>query len=370
MRSIRFALCLLLAACAAPGTAPSGVRVEEAGQKDGKAVRVYTLTGAGGIVAKATNYGTILTELHVPDRAGKMADVVLGFDSPAGYYGGHPFFGATAGRVANRIANATFDLDGKTYPLAKNNGAHLLHGGAKGFDKYVWDAEAGESADGPWVRFMRTSPDGEEGFPGTVRATVTYTITPKNEFKVEMSAVTDKPTLVNLAHHSYWNLAGHGSGDILGHELLLYCGRHTPGNETLVPKGTIEPVAGTPFDFTKAKPIGRDIAKAGGNPVGYDGNFVVNGATGGLVPVATVVEPKSGRMMELFATEPGVQFYTGNFLDGSVKGKGGAVYAKHAGFCLETQKYPDAVHHPAWPSPILRPGTTYRHLMVHRFSAK
>jgi aldose 1-epimerase len=368
MRSIRFALALLITSCAAPGGSTSRLVVEEVGQKDGKNVRVYTLVGAGGITAKITNFGTIVTELHVPDRTGKTADVVLGFDSPAGYYGGHPFFGATAGRVANRIANAAFDLDGKTYTLAKNNGPHTLHGGAKGFDKHVWDAEAGDGAGGPWVRFSRVSPDGEEGFPGTLTATVTYTVTPKNELKVEMTATTDKPTLVNLAHHTYWNLAG--SGDILGHELKLFCDTYTPGDATLVPKGTIEPVAGTPFDFRKPKPIGQDIAKSGGDPVGYDGNFVVNNASGDLVPVATVFEPKSGRVMELFATEPGVQFYTGNFLDGTVKGKGGAVYAKHGGFCLETQKYPDAVHHKDWPSPVLRPGTTYRHVMVHRFSAK
>lgn len=372
MRSIRFALALLLASCSSTsgGSASSGVKVQDAGEKDGKAVKVWTLTGAGGVVAKITNFGTIVTELHAPDRNGKNADIVLGFDSPAGYYGGHPFFGATAGRVANRIANATFDLDGKTYTLAKNNGPHMLHGGAKGFDKYVWDGEAGDGPDGPWVRFTRTSPDGEEGFPGTVKATVTYTVTPKNELKVEMTATTDKPTLVNLAHHSYWNLGGHASGDIKGHELQLFCDKYTPGDKTLVPDGTIKPVDGTPFDFRKAKPIGRDLEKAGGDPVGYDGNFVVNNASGELVPVAKVTEPKSGRVMEIFATEPGVQFYTGNFLDGSVKGKGGAVYKQYNGFCLETQKYPDAVHHPEWPSPVLRPGTTYRHLMVHRFSAK
>lgn len=370
MRSIRFALALLTASCAGTGGSSSRIRVEDAGQKDGKTVRVWTLTGAGGVVAKVTNFGTIITELHVPDRNGKTADVVLGFDGPAGYYGGHPFFGCTAGRVANRIANATFELDGKTYTLAKNNGPHTLHGGAKGFDKYVWDAETGEGAEGPWIRFTRVSPDGEEGYPGNLTATVTYTVTPKNELKVEMTATTDKPTLVNLAHHTYWNLGGHGSGDVLGHQLQLFCDQYTPGDATLVPKGTIEPVAGTPFDFRKPKAIGQDIAKSGGDPVGYDGNWVVNGATGDLVPVAKVVEPKSGRIMELFATEPGVQFYTGNFLDGSVKGKGGAVYAKHAGFCLETQKYPDAVHKKDWPSPVLRPGTTYRHVMIHRFSAK
>ena len=361
MRTFRWALCLGLASCA------SGVEVSvvESGMQEGKAMRLYTLRNANGMVAKLTNYGTILTELHVPDRSGKTADVVLGFEKPEDYLKGHPFFGATAGRVANRIGGARFTLDGKEYALAKNNGPHTLHGGAKGFDKYVWDAETGDG----WVRFSRTSPDGEEGFPGTVKATVTYTLTSANELKVEMTATTDKPTLVNLAHHTYWNLAGHGSGNVLGQELQLFCDRYTPGDATLVPKGTIEPVAGTPYDFTKAKKIGQDLAKTGGDPVGYDTNFVVNGKAGELRPVARAVDPASGRVMELLATEPGVQFYTGNFLDGSVKGKG-ATYAKHAGFCLETQKYPDAVHHPEWPSPILRPGETYRHVMIHRFSAQ
>jgi aldose 1-epimerase len=369
MRFLRWALCLACASCATAGGG-AGVSVVECGMMDGKAVKLFTLKNAAGMTAKITNYGTILTELWVPDRSGKMADVVLGFDKPEDYFKEHPFFGATAGRVANRIGNAKFTLDGKEYALAANNGPHTLHGGAKGFDKYAWDATSGEGAEGAWVSFTRTSPDGEEGFPGTVKATVTYTLTPKNELKVEMTATTDKPTLVNLAHHTYWNLAGHGSGAVLGQELQLHCDRYTPGDATLVPKGTIDPVAGTPFDFTKAKKIGQDLAKTGGDPVGYDTNFVVNGKAGELRPAARAADPASGRVMELLTTEPGVQFYTGNFLNGSVKGKGGAIYAKHSGFCLETQKYPDAIHHPEWPSPILRPGETYRHVMVHRFSTQ
>src|SRR6185295_1803219 len=221
-------------------------------------------------------------------------------------------------------------------------------------------ATRSSGADGDWVSFTRTSPDGEEGFPGTVKATVLYRLTPKNELVVEMTATTDKPTLVNLAHHTYWNLGGHGSGPVLGQVMQLFCDRYTPGDETLVPKGSIDPVAGTPYDFTQPKKIGLDLEKTGGKPTGYDTNFVVNGKAGELRPAAKVVDPGSGRVMELLTTEPGVQFYTGNFLDGSVKGKGGAVYAKHAGFCLETQKYPDAIHHPEWPSPILRPGEAYR----------
>ena len=248
--------------------------------------------------------------------------------------------------------------------LAKNNGAHHLHGGLKGFDKHVWEARTGDG----WVSFTRVSPDGEEGYPGTLTATVTYTLTAANELKIDMKATTDKATLVNLANHTYWNLAGQGSGTVLAQELQIYADRYTPGDETLVPRGTIEPVAGTPFDFRTSKPIGRDLAKTGGVPVGYDLNYVVNGHAGELRPVARAWDPASGRVMELRATEPGVQFYSGNFLDGTVTGKGGAVYAKHSGFCLETQKYPDSIHQPQWPTPVLQPGATYHHLMVYRFS--
>ena len=360
MNSLRWVVFVSLASCASP----------EGGMQDEPRITTFTLRNAGGMTAKLTNYGTILMELHVPGRDGKTADVVLGFDRTDDYLKPHPFFGATAGRVANRIRNASFTLDGKEYTLAKNNGPHTLHGGVKGFDKYAWSATPGDGPDGSWVSFSRTSPDGEEGFPGTVKATVTYRLTPKNELVIEMTATTDKPTLVNLANHSYWNLAGHGSGTVLGQEMQLFCDRYTPGDATLVPKGTIEPVAGTPYDFTKPKKIGQDLEKTGGNPVGYDTNFVVNGRAGELRPAAKVVDPSSGRVMELLTTEPGVQFYTGNFLEGTVKGKNGAVYVKHAGFCLETQKYPDAIHHPEWPQPILRPGETYRHVMVHRFSTQ
>ncbi|HZE95546.1 MAG TPA: aldose epimerase family protein [Planctomycetota bacterium] len=342
----------------------------EAGMQGEPKIEEFTLRNASGMTAKLTNYGTILMELHVPDRDGKTADVVLGLDKAEDYQKGHPFFGATAGRVANRIANASFTLDGKEYPLAKNNGPHTLHGGVKGWDKYVWEASKGEGPDGSWVSFTRSSPDGEEGFPGTVKATVLYRLTPKNELIIEFTATTDKPTLVNLANHSYWNLGGHASGSVLDHELQLFCDRYTPGDDTLVPNGKIEPVAGGPFDFTKAKKIGRDFEKTGVKPVGYDTNFVVNGTPGELRPAARVVDAGSGRVMDVLTTEPGVQFYTGNFLNGSVKGKGGVVYVRHAGFCLETQKYPDAIHHPEWPQPVLRPGETYRHTVLHRFSTQ
>lgn len=369
MRSIAWLLCLALCSCATSGGGHASVSVSEAGMHDGTPIQLYTLTNQHGLVAKVMSYGTILTELHVPDRNGKLGDVVLGFDQAERYLQPHPFFGATAGRVANRIRNASFTLDGTEYTLAKNNGPHSLHGGLKGFDKRDWDATTGAGVEGCWVSFTRTSPDGEEGFPGTVKATVTYRLTPDNALMIEMTATTDRPTLVNLANHSYWNLAGKGT--ILDQELQLFCDRYTPGDETLVPKGTIEPVAGTPFDFTKPKPVGQDIAKTGGNPVGYDHNFVVNGADGvGLRPVARLVDKASGRVMDVSSNQPGVQFYTGNFLDGSVKGKGGATYIKHSGLCLETQKYPDAIHHPEWPQPVLRQGETYRHIVVHRFSTQ
>jgi aldose 1-epimerase len=328
------------------------------------------LENAAGMVARVTRYGAILMGLDVPDREGIPTDVVLGFETPEGYRGEHPFFGATVGRVANRIAGARFTLDGVEHLLAKNDGEHSIHGGARGFDKYDWEATQGEGAEGAWVRFTRTSPDGEEGYPGTLEAAVTYRVTPASELIIEMTATTDRPTIVNLANHTYWNLAGHASGDVLDHELTLSSDHYTPNDATVVPEGTIAPLAGTPYDFTRPKKIGRDLAQAGGARPGYDVNFIVNGNGGELRPVARATAPRSGITMDLLATEHGVQLYTANFLDGTLRGKGGAAYARHAGFCLETQKYPDAIHHPEWPSPILRPGQAYRHVMVHRFSAQ
>jgi aldose 1-epimerase len=330
---------------------------------------MITLENAAGMVAMLTPYGATLMALDVPDRGGRSTDVVLGFPEPGDYQRDHPCFGATVGRVANRIAGARFTLDGVEHLLAKNDGPHAIHGGVRGFDKHVWEATPGEGAGGAWVSFTRTSPDGEEGYPGTLEATVTYRVTPASELVIEMSATTDRVTLVNLAHHSYWNLEGHASGDVLGHDLQLFCDHYTPNGATLVPSGTIEPVGGTPYDFTKPRKIGRDLAKMGGDPPGYNVNFVVNGRAGELRPVARAEAPTSGIVMEVLSTEHGVQLYTANYLDGTLKGKSGARYARHAGFCLETQKYPDAIHHPEWPAPILRPGQAYRHVMVHRFSA-
>jgi aldose 1-epimerase len=335
-------------------------------------VQLYTLTNAHGLVAKITNYGAILTELHVPDRAGTLADVVLGFSDFDGYAKGHPYFGAIVGRVANRIGNAGFTLEGTRYTLAANDKPHHLHGGTRAWDKVVWNATPMETAQGPALELTYVSKDGEEGYPGTVTAKTVYTLTNDNELKVEMQATTDKTTLVNMAHHSYWNLGGYNSGTILDNELTLFADQYTPGTP-MVPDGRIEPVKGTPFDFTSARTIGKDLKQAGGRggiPIGYDHNFVVNGEPGQFRPVARLKDPKSGRVMALSADQPGVQFYTGNFLDGSVKGKG-ATYVQYAALCLETQKFPNAINIPAWQDQvILRPGQIYRHVMVHKFSAE
>jgi aldose 1-epimerase len=336
---------------------------------DGTAVDLYTLTNANGAVAKVITYGGILTELHVPDKDGKMADVVLGCPDLKTYEAGHPHFGAIAGRVANRIANAKFTLDGKEYKLAANNGAHSLHGGKKGFDKYVWHAEPVDAKGGAAVRLTRTSPDGEEGYPGNLKVAVTYTLTDKDELRIDYEATTDKATPVNLTNHSYFNLAGHASGTILDQEMMVAADKYTPGDATLIPTGKVESVKGTPFDFTKATVIGSRFKELKDKPVGYDLNYVLN-AGGKLSELAARArDPKSGRVLEMYTTEPGVQLYTSNFMDGKQKGKGGATYPQHAAFCLEAQHYPDSVHHDNFPSIILKPGDTYKQTTIYKFSA-
>ncbi len=340
------------------------------GKADGKAVHLYTLKNANGMVAKITNYGGIVTELHVPDKNGKTADVVHGFETLDPYLKGHPYFGAMVGRVGNRIKNATFELDGKTYKLAANNGAHHLHGGKKGWDKVLWDAEAITTDEGQALKLTYVSKDVEEGYPGTVTASVVYTLTDANELKIDIQATTDKTTPLNIVHHSYWNLAGTGSGLIKDHQLQLFAANFTPGDQTLVPTGEIKPVAGTPFDFTKPTPIGKNLQAAGGDPVGFDGNWVVDGEPTKLRPVARVKDPTSGRVMEISANQPGVQFYSGNFMDGSHSGKG-AKHEQHSAFCLETQAFPDSINKPDWAKhAVLKPGETYHHIMIHRFSAE
>jgi aldose 1-epimerase len=337
------------------------------GTVDDKNVELYTLTNAKGLVLKVTNYGTIITELHVPDRNGKLADIVHGFDNLDAYLKKTPYFGATVGRIANRIKDAKFTLEGKTYTLAANDGANHLHGGKKGWDKVVWNAEAKETDRGPSVKFTYVSKDGEEGYPGTLTATTTYTLTSDNELRVEMEATTDKTTIVNMAHHTYWNLGGTASGTIEHQELTLFADKYTPG---MPPDGKIVPVAKTPFDFTTAKPIGKDLQAAGGKPVGFDHNFVVNGDPHKLRPAARVKDPKSGRVMTVDADQPGIQFYSGNFLDGSTKGKG-VTHQQYSALCLESQKFPNSVNIPAWRDEvILKPGQTYKHTMIHKFTTE
>jgi aldose 1-epimerase len=335
---------------------------------DGKPVTLYTLTNANGLELRAMTYGAIITAVKTPDRAGVMSDIVLGYDRVDGYVSASPYFGALVGRYGNRIAKAQFTLDAHAYALAKNNGPNHLHGGLKGFDKAVWDAVP--SAEAAAVTFSRTSPDGEEGYPGNLKARVTYTLTDKNELVVEYHATTDKATPINLTQHSYFNLAGEGSGDILGHELTIHADRFTPVDATLIPTGRLAPVEGTPFDFRKPTAIGARIGMAHEqliNGKGYDHNWVLNRSGQGLQPAARVVDPRSGRTLDVATTEPGVQFYSGNFLDGTITGKAGHVYKQRTGLCLETQHFPDSPNQPAFPSTILRPGEVYSSKTVFTF---
>ena len=354
-----------------PGKAARVEKTKYGVTKDGAAVDLYTMTNANGMIARVITFGALLTELHVPDRTGAMADVVLGFKTLDGYEGVHPYFGGTIGRVANRIAKGKFRLGGQEYTLAINNGPNHLHGGNKGFDKRIWRAQTVPAANGVAVMFTRVSPDGEEGYPGTLTASVTYTLTNRNELRLDYTATTNKSTPINLTNHSYFNLAGDGAGDILGHELTLMADRFTPVDDTLIPTGDIATVRGTVMDFTRATPIGARIDQVPGPaPGGYDHNYVLNHGGGVLAVSATVREPKSGRVMDVLTTEPGVQFYTGNFLDGTITGKAGVAYKKHFGFCLETQHYPDSINHPAFPPAVLEPNRTFKSTTVYRFSAR
>jgi aldose 1-epimerase len=356
------------------GKPMKGMTISEYGKIDGKPVSLYTLTNARGMVVKITNYGCIITEIHVPDKNGKMADVALGFDNLEGYLGKSPFFGAVAGRVANRIAKGKFTLDGKEYTLAINNGPNALHGGKKGFDKKVWEFRAGEQIPGfPGVDFHYKSADGEEGYPGNLDAYVSYRLTDDNTIRIDYFATADKPTPINLTNHSYFNLAGQGNGTILDHVVTMAADQYTPVDDTLIPTGELKSVKGTPFDFTTPHAIGERIKEVGGKPVGYDHNFVLRQPRGDQNKPALgvrVKDPKSGRVMEMYTTEPGVQFYTGNFLDGTVAGKGGAKYPQYGGFCLEAQHFPDSINHPKFPSTVLRPKETYQHTTTFKFSAQ
>lgn len=358
----------------APAPAASAASVTRAAfgtLPDGTAIEVFTLTNAHGLVVRAITYGGIIVSLHAPDRDGRLDDIVLGYDTVDGYVKDNsPYFGAIIGRFGNRIAKGTFSLDGQAYTLATNNGPNHLHGGLQGFDKVVWTGESASTDRGPSVTFSRTSPDGEEGYPGALTARVTYTLTDRNELIVDYHATTDKPTIVNLTQHSYFNLAGQGARDILGHELQVVADRYTPVDSTLIPTGELAPVEATPFDFREPTAIGARIdadhpqIKAG---LGYDHNFVLTRSGDGLEVAARVVEPTTGRTLEVATTEPGLQFYSGNFLDGSITGKAGRVYQHRYGFCLETQHFPDSPNQPAFPSVVLRPGEEYRTQTVFTF---
>ncbi len=341
---------------------------------DGREADLYTLTNKKGMEVAITNFGGIIVTLKAPDRNGKFDDVVLGYDSLDGYLTNKAFFGALIGRYGNRIAHGKFTLNGKTYTLPKNDGDNTLHGGPEGFNKRLWTAKDVSSAKGQALELTYLSADGEEGFPGNLKARVVYTLTDQNELTIAYSATTDKETVVNLTNHSYFNLAGQGSGDILGHELMIRGDHITAVDDTLIPTGELRPVKGTPFDFTHATAIGARInqddpqIKVG---KGYDHNWALN-AHGARSPVlaAEAYEPNSGRVLQVLTVEPGVQFYSGNFLDGTITGKANKVYKHRYGFCLETQHFPDSPNHPKFPSTTLKPGQTYSTTTVFKFSAR
>lgn len=344
--------------------------------REGQQVDLYVLTNKNGVEVAITNYGGAVVSLKVPDRHGTLEDIVLGYDSVDGYVSDKSYFGAIVGRYANRIAHAQFSLDGTTYPLAKNNGENSLHGGIKGFNKAVWAAKEVPSKDGQSLELTYLSKDGEEGFPGKLQVRVVYTLTDANELKIEYSATADKKTVVNLTNHAYFNLlgVGLGSGDIIGHVLMIEADKFTPVDSGLIPTGELRDVMGTPFDFRNSTAIGARIdsndeqIKLGG---GYDHNFVLRRKMGDPISLAArVVERASGRILEVWTTEPGVQFYTGNFLDGSARGKGGVAYAKRVAFCLETQHFPDSPNQPKFPSVVLNLGERYQSTTIYKFSVQ
>jgi len=362
----------ILASLGAAGKEVGSVKKESFGTVDGKTVELYTLTNRKGAEAKITNYGATVVSLKVPDRNGKFDDIVLGFDNIDGYLQGTSFFGATIGRYGNRIAKGRFKLNGVEYKLATNNEPNHLHGGNKGFDKVIWNARPFNVKGGAGLALKYLSHDGEEGYPGNLSVSVSYTLTDNNELKISYAATTDKDTVVNLTHHSYFNLAGHGNGDVLNHQLMINADRFTPTDAGSIPTGELRSVKGTPFDFTQPTTIGARIDQDDEQlklAKGYDHNYVLNGRAGTLRKVASVSEPTTGRTMEVWTTEPGMQLYSGNFLAGA-QGKSGKVYQFRYGFCLETQHYPDSPNKPSFPSTVLRKGTTYRTQTIYKFSAR
>lgn len=349
------------------GAAPMKMNVTTAAfgkTPEGAEVTLYTCTNAQGMVVKLINYGALVVAVEVPDRAGKMANVTLGFPTLDGYLDKHPYFGATVGRYANRIAKGKFTVDGQEYTLATNNGPNHLHGGNVGYGKVLWNAEPVQADQSVGVKFTYQSKDGEEGYPGNLTATAQYTVTDDNELVMEFSATTDKPCPVNLTNHCYWNLAGAGSGTIRDHVLMLAADKYIPVDATLIPTGELADVKGTPFDFTTPEKIGARLDQVKGDPIGYDHCYVLRGAIGERKLAARVQEPKTGRVMEVYTTQPGIQFYSGNFLDGKPANGG---YQQYEGFCLETQHFPDSPNQPKFPTTIVKPGETYRHTSVYKF---
>lgn len=340
---------------------------------DGEGIGLMTLKNANGIEIRVMTYGGIILSIKTPDRSGRLGDIVLGHDTAEEYFKNPAYLGVLVGRYANRIAKAAFTLDGKTYKLAANNGVNHLHGGTKGWDQAVWKADPFQDARGVGVVLTHTSPNGDEGYPGAVTAKVTYTLTDRNELAVDYEATTDAPTVINLTQHSYFNLSAGASPDILKHQLTINADRYTPVDDTLIPTGELAPVQGTPFDFRAPTAIGARIDQKNTQlerGKGYDHNWVLNAAPDGLTKAARVLEPTSGRTLAIATTEPGIQFYSGNFLDGTIKGKGGVMIPHRGGFCLETQHYPDSPNHPSFPSTVLRPGQQYRSRTVFTFGVE
>ena len=335
---------------------------------DGVDVDQYTLTNTKGAVMKVITYGGIITHLFVPDKDGKLGDIVLGFDSLEGYEKDSPYFGALVGRVANRIAKGTYQVDGKVYHSALNNNGNSLHGGLKGYDKRVWNAKPLPSKAGPALELTLEDPDGTEGYPGNVSVKIVYTLTHTNVLKIEYSATTDRDTPINLTNHTYWNLRDAGKSPMTDQLLKIYALQYTPVDETQIPTGEVVPVKGTPIDFILPKPIGRDLEAMKGNPAGYDHNLVLDNPDSKLVKGLEVYDPESKRRMQFWTTEPGVQFYSGNFLAGKFKGKDGIAYAKHSAYVFEAQHYPDSINHPKFPSTILHPKQKYHQVTEYRFS--
>jgi aldose 1-epimerase len=364
---------MLMVVIAGKGQSKLEITKAPFGTADGKSVEIYSLKNSNGVEARIITYGGAVVSLKVPDKNGNLGDVVLGYDSLEEYQNAKGYLGALIGRYGNRIGKGTFTLDGKEYKLAVNNGVNHLHGGLRGFDKVVWTASTSIRADGAHLELSYLSRDGEEGYPGNLNVKVEYVLTENNELKIVYSATTDKPTIVNLTNHSYFNLAGAGHGTILDHQLTLNADRFTPTDNGSIPTGELRSVNGTPFDFSKSTTIGARIDQDDeqlkfGN--GYDHNFVLNKDGKALSLAATVYESTTGRVMEVFTTEPGVQFYTGNFLDGSTKGKNGQTYPRRSGFCLETQHFPDSPNKPKFPSVVLRPGTIHKQTTIYQFSVR